>query len=422
MATLVQMPKLSDTMTEGVILKWLRKEGEEIKQGDILAEIESDKADMELEAYDSGIVRKIFVPEGQKAAIGAAIAIIAGADEKIDDLLAQAKKPVKTETHDPEPAVKAAETAPPAPAQKAGQETAPPRVTAAPQPAVIPGDGRVKASPLARRMARENNVEISTVPGSGPHGRIIKRDLEALLAGTITPRRAAAEIVPGTSTDVELSAIRRTIAKRMAESKVSAPHFYVTVEIDMEPAIAFREQIINATGLKLSYTDIIIKAAAAALMKHPQVNATYLGNTTRQFHYAHIGVAVALDDGLVTPVLKYCEQKRLDQINQELRSLAEKARNRKLKPEEYQGSTFTISNLGMYDVEDFVAIINPPEGAILAVGSTMEKPVVAGGKITIGHTMKVTLSSDHRIIDGVAAAQFLQDFKIFMENPAALTI
>jgi len=208
----------------------------------------------------------------------------------------------------------------------------------------------------------------------------------------------------------------------MTESKATAPHFYVTVEVDMEPAIAFREQILNATELKISYTDILIKAAASALMGHPGVNATYLGESMRQHHFAHIGVAVALDEGLVTPVIRNCEQKRIDQINLELRDLVQRARNRKLKPEEYQGSTFTISNLGMFDVDDFVAIVNPPEGAILAVGSIVERPVVRNGKIRIGHTMKMTLSADHRIIDGAVAARFLQDLKKFLESPAALTI
>ena len=208
----------------------------------------------------------------------------------------------------------------------------------------------------------------------------------------------------------------------MTESKTTAPHFYVTVDVNMEPAMAFREQILNAMDLKLSFTDILVKAAATALMQHPGVNATYLGDSMRQHHFAHIGVAVALEEGLVTPVLRNCEQKRIDQINAELRDMVGRARNRKLKPEEYQGSTFTISNLGMFDVEDFVAIINPPEGAILAVGSILERPVAENGQIRIGHTMKMTLSSDHRIIDGAVAARFLQDLKKFLENPAALTL
>jgi pyruvate dehydrogenase E2 component (dihydrolipoamide acetyltransferase) len=252
---------------------------------------------------------------------------------------------------------------------------------------------------------------------------VIKRDIEGVLSGKIAAVAPAARaIVPGTSEDVELSPIRKTIAKRMTESKLSAPHFYVTVEIDMEPAKAFRDQFMNVTGLKLSFTDIIVKSVSSVLMKHPQVNATYLGDKMRQYHYTHIGVAVALEEGLVTPIIRNCEQKSIVQINAELVDLVERARSRRLKPEEYTGATFTISNLGMFDVEDFIAIVNPPEGAILAVGTIAEKPVVKNGQISVGHTMKATLSSDHRIIDGVIAARFLQDFKKILENPAALVV
>jgi pyruvate dehydrogenase E2 component (dihydrolipoamide acetyltransferase) len=418
MATKIMMPKLSDTMEEGVILKWHRKEGEKIKQGEILAEIESDKADMELEAYDSGVVRKIVIPEGGKAPIGALIAIIGTADEDIASLLKEAPKPAQKEAHPAtqlkEPPTAAATSPPPQPpAQQDTQRI----ITTKPE------DGRIKASPLARRLASEHRLNLASIPGSGPQGRIIKRDIEDALSGTIQlSPRPSTPIRPGTAEEIPLSAIRKTIAKRMTESKLTAPHFYVTVDIDMEPAMAFREQINNATEIKLSFTDVIIKASAAALLNHPYVNGTFLGDRVRLHSYAHIGVAVALEDGLVTPVVRNCEQKRLDQINMELRDLVERARNRKLKPEEYQGSTFTISNLGMFGVEDFVAIISPPEGAILAIGSIVERPVVRNGQMVIGHTMKVTLSSDHRIVDGAVAARFLQDFKKYMENPAALTL
>ncbi|MEX0602594.1 MAG: dihydrolipoamide acetyltransferase family protein, partial [Bacteroidota bacterium] len=285
-----------------------------------------------------------------------------------------------------------------------------------------PTDGRVKASPLARRIASENKIDLKEVEGSGPQGRVIKRDLESVLSSGPTPRRTATPGASGTPQVVALSPIRKTIAKRMAESKVTAPHFYVTVEIAMEPAMTFRDQLNKAAEAKISFTDIVIKAAAATLMRHPQVNATYQGDSMKQYSYAHIGVAVALEDGLVTPVLRDCERKGVGTINAELRDLAERARNRKLKPDEYSGATFTISNLGMFGVEDFVAIINPPEGAILAVGAIIEKPVVRGGAVVVGHTMKVTLSSDHRIIDGAVAARFLQDFKNVLEHPASLAL
>lgn len=408
MATKIAMPKLSDTMTEGVILKWRYKEGEKVKQGDTLVEIESDKADMELESYDTGILRKILVPEGGKAAIGAPIGIIADANEDITALLAG----------DPTPTT--------APVERRSSSTALPIETsvqaATPPPTVIPTDGRVKASPLARRLALDNHVRLESIAGSGPLGRIIRRDVESAMKnkpGTSPPQPA---ITLGTTRDVELSLIRKTIAKRMQESKQTAPHFYVTMEIDMDAAIEFREKLNKANSSKISFTDIIIKATASTLMMHPQVNASYLGEKMRQYGYAHIAVAVALDEGLITPVLRNCEQKGIARINLELRDLAERARIRKLKPEEYQGATFTISNLGMYDVDEFVAIINPPEGAILAVGSIKQKPIVRGGGIFIGNTMKVTLSSDHRIIDGAVAARFLQDFKKTMENPATLAL
>ena len=407
MATKVAMPKLSDTMTEGVILKWRYKEGDKVKQGETLVEIESDKADMELESYDSGILRKILVPEGGKAAIGAPIAIIAAADEDISSLLQSGS------TSAPPPIQRS---------QPAGVAAPPPSTAATPMPSSTPTNGRTKASPLARRLATQNNLRLDAIHGSGPLGRIIRRDIENALKGGpgVVPTQAL--VAPGTYQDVELSLIRKTIAKRMQESKQIAPHFYVTVEIDMEAAIAFRNELNNTSSSKISFTDIIVKATAASLMRHPQVNATYLGDKMRQYGYAHIAVAVALDEGLVTPVLRSCEQKGIARINAELRDLAERARNRKLKPEEYQGATFTISNLGMFDVDEFVAIINPPEGAILAVGSITQKPLVRGGGIFIGNTMRVTLSSDHRIIDGAVAARFLQDLKKTMENPVSLTL
>jgi pyruvate dehydrogenase E2 component (dihydrolipoamide acetyltransferase) len=406
MATKILMPKLSDTMTEGVILKWLKKEGEKVKQGETLVEIESDKADMELEAYDSGILRKIMIPEGGKAEIGTPIAVIAEANEDISALLTDTLPAVqhvsKTET-----------------ATRTSKSMSPSSQHAS----FIVTDGRVIASPLAKRIATENKIELRTISGSGPQGRIIKRDVEPLLRGRITLQfKPAAPIIRGGHRDVELSLIRKTIAKRMQESKQTVPHFYVTVEIDMEPAIAFREQLNTVINSKIGFTDILVKTAAMTLMNNPSINAAYMGNTMRQFGEAHVAVAVALDDGLVTPVLRNCEQKTIPQLNTELLDLVERARNRKLKPEEYQGATFTISNLGMFGVEDFVAIVNPPEGAILAVGAIVEKPVVRKGQIVIGRTMKVTLSSDHRIIDGALAARFLQDFKKLMENPATLTL
>jgi len=407
MATTVLMPKLSDTMTEGVILKWLKHEGDKIRQGEILVEIESDKADMELEAYDSGVLRKIFIANGGKAPIGAPLAIIAEADEDIASLVNDVPKA----------------SASGSPNNKIEKEKS---STVSNETAALqshPSDERIKASPVAKRMAGEKNISLRSVSGSGPQGRVIKRDVESFTSGgTAAASKQTVVIVPGGYSDVELSLIRKTIAKRMQESKQTVPHFYVTAEIDMEPAMAFREQLNGATNAKISFTDVLVKACASTLLKHPNVNATYLGNSIRQFNEAHIAVAVALDDGLVTPVLRNCEQKGIPQLNTELRDLVERARNRKLKPEEYQGATFTISNLGMFGVEDFVAIVNPPEGAILAVSAIIEKPVIKNGQIVIGHTMKITLSSDHRIIDGAVAARFLQDLKNVIENPITMLL
>jgi pyruvate dehydrogenase E2 component (dihydrolipoamide acetyltransferase) len=361
---------------------------------------------MELEAYDSGVIRKIFVPEGGKAPIGGLIAVIGGPDEDISAVLSGA------------PAVDAPKAT--VHSRQTAQAFSPSIQTTA---TAQSSGGKTKASPLARRLANEFKIDLSGVSGSGPQGRVIRRDLEGLLSG----RRASVPqiprpSVPGTFDDVELSPIRKTIAKRMTESKATAPHFYVTFEVDMDPALTFRNQFNNLKDTKLSFTDIVIKATSEALKKHPYVNATYLGEKMRQYHSIHIGVAVAMEDGLVTPIVRYCEKKSPEQINEELRDLVDRARTRKLKPDEYLGATFTISNLGMFGVDEFSAIVNPPEGAILAVGGIVEKPVVKNGQIVIGHTMKVTLSSDHRIIDGVVAARFMQDLKKILENPASLVL
>ncbi len=410
MATKVAMPKLSDTMTEGVILKWRYKEGDKVKQGETLVEIESDKADMELEAYDSGILRKIFVPEGGKAAIGAPIAVIGAADEDISPILAEASTPEAKPVQSVESTTTVVTSGVGTPSAQSisGRSSS--------------GDGHIKASPLAKRIAADRKVDLRATQGSGPSGRIIKRDVESSpsSSGGLTP--VFTPITPGTSKDVPLSPIRNTIAARMTQSKQQVPHFYVTIEVDMDPAISFREQLNTVTASKISFTDILVKACAQTLMRHPNINATYQGASMKQFGFAHIAVAVALDEGLVTPVLRNCEQKAIPRINAELKDLVERARNRKLKPEEYQGGTFTVSNLGMFGVEDFVAIVNPPEGAILAVGAIIEKPVVKNGAVLVGHTMKLTLSADHRIIDGALAARFLQDLQNTLQNPVALLL
>ncbi len=406
MATMMLMPKLSDTMDEGVILKWRKREGESIKQGDILADIQSDKADMEQEAYDGGVIRKLFVNEGEGVKVGAPLAIIGTADEDISGLLGStagaASAPAGAVAHAPGAA----------------------SVPASPPPADVPAPdhGRVKISPLAKKIAEGKNIDVSLVPGSGPGGRIVKRDIESFAAPVSAPAGAVRAAVTGQTKEIPLTLMRKTIAKRLVESKVTAPHFYLTVEADMKPAIAFRTSLNAAGDVKISFNDIIVKAAALSLRRHPEVNATFTPEKIIQYGAVHVGVAVAVDDGLITPVIRNTDSKGLAEIAAETKELAGRARGKKLKPEEFTGGTFTISNLGMYDVDNFAAIINPPEGAILAIGSIRETPVVENGAIVVGNRMKMTLSCDHRVVDGAAGARFMQTMKKILEHPAMLAL
>jgi pyruvate dehydrogenase E2 component (dihydrolipoamide acetyltransferase) len=424
MVSKVVLAKLSPTMEEGTIVSWNKNEGDAIKVGDVLAVIETDKANMEMEALGAGVLRKILVPAGGKAPIGSLIGVIADPNEDISSLLAQAPTaaaPAPAATPAPAPAAAApAPTPKPAPAPASA-----PAAPAAVAPAASES-GRVKASPLARNIAALQNVPLHAVQGSGPGGRIIKRDVEAYVSGSGAALRAvpspaaAPSITPGQ--EIPLSSMRKVIAKRLSESAFGAPHFYVTVEIDMDKAVSVREQILAAQEAKVSYNDFIVKACAKALTRFPMVNASWAGDKIVTHGEVHVGVAVALPDGLITPVVRNADRKGLVQIAQEVRDLAGRAREKKLKPEEYSGSTFTISNLGMFDVEEFTAIINPPDSAILAVGSVKKVPVVDGDQIRPGHRMKVTLSSDHRVIDGALAAQFLQEVRRMLENPIAILL
>jgi pyruvate dehydrogenase E2 component (dihydrolipoamide acetyltransferase) len=404
MAKLMLMPKLSDTMEEGVILKWRKHEGESIKQGDILADIQSDKADMEQEAYDSGVVRKLFAKEGEGVKVGAPLAIIGTADEDISGLTAPGASTPAAPAHGAASAAAAVQAAP-----------------AAAQAAVVQ-TGRVRISPLAKKIAEGKNIDVSLVAGSGPGGRIVKKDVEGFTAPAATPAAAVRTIVSGETKEIPLTLMRKTIAKRLVESKVTAPHFYLTVEADMKPAVAFRTSLNAGGDVKISFNDIIVKAAALSLRRHPDVNATFTSEKIIQYGAVHVGVAVAIDDGLITPVIRNTDLKGLAEISAETKELAARAREKKLKPEEFTGGTFTISNLGMYDVENFAAIINPPEGAILAIGSIVEKPVVEGGAIVVGQRMKMTLSCDHRVVDGAAGARFMQTLKKILEHPAMLAL
>jgi pyruvate dehydrogenase E2 component (dihydrolipoamide acetyltransferase) len=443
MITKVVLAKLSPTMEEGTIVKWSRQEGDAVKVGDVLAEIETDKANMEMEALGAGVLRKVLVPAGGKAPVGALIGVIADAGEDIASLLAEAAAaPAAAQAGGP--ATGAPTAAPPpasvtAPASSA-QVTAPAPVAPAPvAPASIaaaaPG-GRIKASPLARAIAAQKNVPLASVPGTGPGGRIVKRDVEGYVAApraaapafgarpaTPAPGRPAVpvpSVAPGTA--IPLTSMRRTIAKRLAESMYTAPHFYVTVEIDMDAAVSLREQLVRAEDVKISYNDLVLKACAKALTRFPTVNASWTGDTIQTHADVHLGVAVSLAEGLITPVVRNADRKHVVEISREVKELAARARDKKLKPEEFMGSTFTVSNLGMFDVTEFTAIINPPESCILAVGAVRKVPVVKDDQIAVGHRMKVTLSSDHRVVDGALAAQFLAEVRRLLENPVGLLL
>lgn len=419
--TRVVMPKLSDAMETGKLLKWLKKEGDRVEGGEILAEIETDKADIELEAFGSGVLRKILVSPGTDVPVGAAIAVIADPTEDISGALGStAAKPAPTA----EP--KTGETVSISPSS--ASQTAP-----AVEPEAEPTPtGRVRASPLAKRLARESGVEITVLKGSGPGGRIVRRDIEAYLAQGKRPapvvrpvplRPAAATAVGPEVEDRPLSSMRKTIARRMAESKATVPHFYLTVEVKMDHAWGLREQLNRLEGQpKVSVTDLVLKASALALHAHPEINASFAGESIKIHRRVHLGIAVALDDGLITPVLRECDAKSLSEIAGEARDLTERARTRKLKAQEITGATFTVSNLGMYDIEEFSAIINPPEGAILAVGSVVEQPVAEGGQIRIGRRMRLTLSCDHRVMDGAMGARFLQTLTRLLEEPLRLIL
>ncbi|HEY0726985.1 MAG TPA: pyruvate dehydrogenase complex dihydrolipoamide acetyltransferase, partial [Pyrinomonadaceae bacterium] len=421
MATKVIMPKLSPTMEEGQISRWLKKEGDKVAMGEPLAEIDTDKATMEMQALTNGVLRKIIVGEGQSAPLGEPIAIVGEADEDISSLLAEAPaaapaKPAAQEAP--------AQPEPPPPPRAAAQQPAPPQAQAAAagsatngrQTATAPAQsGRLIVSPLAARMAAESGLDLRSVQGSGPNGRIIKKDIEAALsqpkvapASQRYPRAVEpAQFHPGQIAaasayrDEPATQIRQTIAKRLVTSLGPVPHFFLTTDIEMDRAAEMRRGI-NALDpdLKISINDIIIKVTAAALMQHPEVNASFQEKFVRYYEQADIGVAVAIEDGLITPVVRAANQKSLSQIAAEVRELAERARSKRLKPEEYTGATFSISNLGMFGIDEFTAVINPPEGAILAIGAMTPKPVVRDNEIVIRQIMRVTMSCDHRVIDG----------------------
>jgi pyruvate dehydrogenase E2 component (dihydrolipoamide acetyltransferase) len=466
--TKVVMPKLSEAMETGKLIKWIKKEGDRVNGGDILAEVETDKADVEMEAFGSGVLRKILVKEGDTVPVGSLIAVIAEPSDDIASVVGavettgtgstKAEAPKAEATKAEGTKVEASKAEVPAPAASAGAQPEPAAqapagaAAAARTPQPLPSEGtavpasadagspreqapsstRVKASPLARKIAAQSGVDLKLVSGTGPGGRVVRKDVEAASAGGAASiggagSRAVATPAPAQLgpeyEDLPLSPMRAIIAKRMPMSKAPVPHFYVSGEVAMDRAWELREELNLLEGQpKISVNDFVVRACALALVQHPGVNASFQGDTIRVFHRAHVGIAVALDEGLITPVLRDCHAKSLSQIAIESRDLAERARNRKLRAQEMSGATFSISNLGMYDVTEFSAIINPPEGAILAVGTVRRVPVVEESGLGVGRRMMLTLSCDHRVMDGAMGARFLQDVKRLLEEPLRLLV
>jgi pyruvate dehydrogenase E2 component (dihydrolipoamide acetyltransferase) len=401
---IVRMPKLSDTMTEGVVAKWHKKKGDKVKSGELLADIQTDKATMEFESFQDGVLLYIGVEEGKGAPVDSILAILGKGGEDVSAILEAEKNKGKTEEvkkEEPKQTTAENKQASPVASKPAAQSN---------------GSERMKISPLARKLAEEKGINLGALKGSGDNGRIIKRDIDSF--GSMG---SATQFVGTESFHEEpVSQMRKTIAKRLGESKFSAPHFYLTMEIDMDEAIKAREAINTVAGVKISFNDLVIKAVASSLRKHPKVNSSWLGDRIRYNDHIHIGVAVAVEDGLLVPVVRFADGKTLTQIGTEVRNFAAKAKDKKLQPSDWEGNTFTISNLGMFGIDEFTAIINPPDACILAVGGIKQTPVVKNGQIVPGNVMKVTLSCDHRVVDGATGSAFLQSLKHNLENPVLM--
>lgn len=419
MAEIVYMPKLSDTMTEGVVAEWTKNVGDEVSSGEVLAEIETDKATMEFESFYDGILLHIGVEKGATAPVNAVLAIIGDKGEDVTKILAEAEKNAPSEVkEEPAPAPKV-EAPKPTPAPVV---STPAPVKSTPVVSVSDSNGRVFASPLAKSMANERGIDLTNVIGTGDGGRIVKRDIDHYkpYVGGNAAKRGFVGVE--SFKDEPVSQMRKTIAKRLSESKFTAPHFYLTLDIDMDNAIAIRKQINTLESGKVSFNDMVIKACGLALREHPTVNSAWLGDVIRRNEHVHIGVAVAVDEGLLVPVVRFADGKELTEIGSEVRTFAKKAKDKKLQPSDWEGNTFTISNLGMFGIEEFTAIVNPPDSCIMAVGGIKQVPVVKDGEIVPGNVMKVTLSCDHRVVDGVSGSEFLNTFKKYMENPVALLV
>jgi pyruvate dehydrogenase E2 component (dihydrolipoamide acetyltransferase) len=418
---IVTMPRLSDTMEEGTVASWLKKVGDAVEEGDILAEIETDKATMEFESFYSGTLLHIGIDEGGSAPVDSVLAIIGPAGTDVSAVLSVATAPAAAAPAAPKEAVEVKSEAPAAAPASAAPATQAPEVTSS--------NTRIFASPLAKKLAKEKGLDLSTVKGSGEHGRIIRRDVEqaqvvAAPATSANAQPASAPVVAASGVEnkesVKNSQMRKVIAKRLSESKFTAPHYYLTVEVEMDEAKAARQQINQLPDTKVSFNDMVLKASAMALLKHKQVNTTWSDEATIINHHVHLGVAVAVEDGLVVPVIKHADQLSFTQLGATVKDMAGRARNKKLTPAEMEGSTFTVSNLGMFGIEEFTSIINQPNSAILSVGAIIEKAVVRDGAIVPRSMMKLTLACDHRTIDGATGAQFLQTLKMYLEHPVTL--
>ena len=391
MAEVINMPRLSDTMEEGTLAKWFKKVGDSVNEGDILAEIETDKATMEFESFHEGELLHIGIKEGETAPVDSIIAIIGKKGEDISSLIDASKS-------EPEP-VKEPE---PIKSKSLGE--------------------KVLISPLANKLAHEKGIDINQVKGTGDNGRIVKRDIENYKPASFVNTNNMILPTEESSYDLSNSTMRKSIAKRLSESKFTAPHYYLTVEFEMDNMISFRQQYINTQNKKISYNDIIVKAVALSLVKNPKVNSRWYDDKIQVNEHIHLGIAVAVEDGLIVPVVKFASSKNFSQINDEIKDFAERAKNKKLTPAEIEGSTFTISNLGMFGIESFTSIINQPNSAILSVGSIIQKPIVKDGEIVVGNTMKLTLACDHRTVDGATGSLFLQTLKEYIENPVSILI
>lgn len=423
MDEVVLMPRLSDTMTEGVIAGWQKNVGDTVKKGEVLADIETDKATMELESYKDGILLYQGAKAGEKILVNDLLCVIGAAGTNVDAIVAAVNNGAT--------AAAPAATAPVA--SPAAAPTAPAQATAAaPAPQVVVNEGRIFASPLAKKMAEERGIDLKYVKGTGDNGRITKFDIDGYVPVTASANQAASAAAPAfvqsaqqgvvSFEDQPVSQMRKTIARRLSESLFTAPHFYITMTIDMDAAVAARAKINEVAPVKISFNDMVVKATALSLKQHPKINSSWLGDTIRTNHHVNIGIAVAVDEGLLVPVVRFADTKSLSEIGVTVKSFAQKAKDKKLQPADWEGSTFTISNLGMFGVDEFTAIINPPDACILAVGGIAQVPVVKNGQVVPGNVMKVTLSCDHRVVDGAAGAAFLQTLKSLLEEPLRMLV